>query len=247
MVKEEFLRIEQRPDDVLVGFLLRHGLLRAFVVFNFALEMPAGKQWRRVLEMEEEDGKRGREVVERPRCRERPVPLLVRDREEGEAPASQELGRRQVHVWTTSLNMSRHAIEKLAALLSPDEQYRARRFLFAKDRKRFTIARGVLRRLLAEYVSSSPKDLQFSYGKHGKPRLHTNHKAAPEFNLSHAGDWASYALTVESPVGIDIEKSYIITTLFQCLAGVDYSLVLYGASDDVSTFLLVEICYTKNS
>ena len=44
MVKEEFLRIEQRPDDVLVGFLLRHGLLRAFVVFNFALEMLAGKQ-----------------------------------------------------------------------------------------------------------------------------------------------------------------------------------------------------------
>ena len=117
-----------------------------------------------------------------------------------------ELNSGQVHVWATRLSQAKSEIKELAEVLSPDERSRANRFLFDRDRERFTIARGVLRRLLAQYADLSPEHLQFRYGKHGKPRLHADDTTALEFNLSHAGDWAVYALTTECPVGIDIEQ-----------------------------------------
>lgn len=90
-------------------------------------------------------------------------------------------------------------------LLAPDEEERAGRFHFDRDRRRYVVARGLLRVILGQYLRRAPASLHFRYGAHGKP-----HVAAPEvalqFNLSHAGDVVLYAVTRRRRVGIDVER-----------------------------------------
>jgi 4'-phosphopantetheinyl transferase len=91
----------------------------------------------------------------------------------------------------------------LRDVLSEDERERADRFHFARDRRRFTVARGVLRRLLGRYLGAPAAGVRFAYGAQGKPRLdHTE----LHFNVSHAGVFALYAFTVGRDIGVDIEQ-----------------------------------------
>src|SRR5690242_15800439 len=109
-------------------------------------------------------------------------------------PTALQLGIGEVHVWRAYLPAQSPRSAALATLLSADEQMKAARFHFARDRERYILARGLLREILQRYLAVAPKDLQFSYGPHGKPAL-----AAPadggwmHFNLSHAHDSTLYA------------------------------------------------------
>lgn len=86
----------------------------------------------------------------------------------------------------------------------PDyERQRAARLKFASPRRQFLVARVVLRQLLGAWCAADPWSLKFSIGPHGKPRL--EHPDAPEFNLSHSGQWVAIALAAAQPVGIDVE------------------------------------------
>jgi 4'-phosphopantetheinyl transferase len=113
-------------------------------------------------------------------------------------PYHWELTEHPVDVWTVSLTGAR------PALLSPDEQARAARFKFEKDRFRWIQARTSLRQILSTYAQTGPLQLTFTYGQHGKPSL----AGFPQiqFNLSHAGEFALLAVTRDVPVGIDIER-----------------------------------------
>jgi hypothetical protein len=51
----------------------------------------------------------------------------------------------EVHVWLASLEQELRVARALYGTLSSDEQQRADRFRFAKDREHFVVARGVLR------------------------------------------------------------------------------------------------------
>jgi 4'-phosphopantetheinyl transferase len=95
-------------------------------------------------------------------------------------------------------------VESYFETLSEDEQRRAHRFHFAEDRRRFTVARGVLRALLARYLGNNPATLQFVYNIHGKPRLPENHPL--RFNVSHSGGLALYAVAWNREIGVDIER-----------------------------------------
>jgi len=53
----------------------------------------------------------------------------------------------------------------LASVLSPDEQARAAKFRQEGDRTRFITCRGILRHLLAHYLSCSPAQIRFSYAR----------------------------------------------------------------------------------
>jgi 4'-phosphopantetheinyl transferase len=103
-----------------------------------------------------------------------------------------------VHVWRANLDF----VDENTEVLSEDEQTRANRFHFEKDRKYFITARVILRKLLGAYLSVSPAQLQFTYAAKGKPELIDN---ALQFNLSHSKNWAIYAISKTMPVGIDIE------------------------------------------
>jgi len=123
------------------------------------------------------------------------------------APETLSIDEGVVHVWRAPLDPPEMTVARLAETLSEDERQRANRFVFERDRRRFTVARGVLRSLLARYLGSSPDRLRFSYGPFGKPGLAEGSGTGPLcFNASHSGDLALYAVTVGREVGVDVER-----------------------------------------
>jgi len=122
----------------------------------------------------------------------------------------------RVDVWRVSLDQPPAAVQRCAQVLSPDEHTRAARFHFEHDQRRFTLARGNLRRILARYLGVAPQTIQFQYNAHRKPGLDTTfYPVTPQFNLSHSGSLAIYAVTTERTVGIDIEEIRPVTDFVQ--------------------------------
>jgi 4'-phosphopantetheinyl transferase len=103
-----------------------------------------------------------------------------------------------VDVWTISLEDPRPAI------LLPEEQTRADRFRFERDRLHWTRARSALRSILSRRLDVSPLEITFELGPHGKPAV-KGVEVGIEFNLSHSGGWAMIAVSARAPVGIDLE------------------------------------------
>ena len=101
-----------------------------------------------------------------------------------------------------ALDLPEASLEELWSDLSPDETRRAVAFHRVPDRQRFVAARGQLRRLLAAYTGERPEKLSFVYGPHGKPGLGDGQLS---FNLSHSNTRGLCALTIEGPVGVDLE------------------------------------------
>jgi len=123
------------------------------------------------------------------------------------APDHLTLGATDVHVWRASLEQAPAVVASLRRLLSPDEQARADRFHFEKDRRHFIVARGYLRKILARYMGIAPAGIQFSYADHGKPRVASRIAQAQQlnFNLAHSGGLALYGFTRIGEIGIDLE------------------------------------------
>jgi 4'-phosphopantetheinyl transferase len=98
-------------------------------------------------------------------------------------------------------------VRALAALLSDAERQRASRFVFDRDRRRFTVARAQLRRLLGARSGVRPEAVELSNGTHGKPVLVRECAASNlRFNVSHSDDVAAYAFSPGREIGIDIES-----------------------------------------
>ncbi|HEX7980348.1 MAG TPA: 4'-phosphopantetheinyl transferase superfamily protein [Gemmatimonadaceae bacterium] len=112
-----------------------------------------------------------------------------------------------VHVWRVSLG-SAAAAEKLWPLLSDDEQTRARRFFQERHRRRYIIAHGALRQILASYLDRAAESIAFMCGANGKPSIIESSAYARrlEFNLSHSGDLALVAVAWDRPIGVDLEE-----------------------------------------
>jgi 4'-phosphopantetheinyl transferase len=89
-------------------------------------------------------------------------------------------------------------VERLSCLLSGEEQERASRFKFDRDRNRFIACRGTLRELLR----MKPHE-NFSYGKFGKPMLEGSQI---HFNVSHSNGMGMIAIVRGREVGCDIER-----------------------------------------
>lgn len=108
-----------------------------------------------------------------------------------------------VDIWRVNLDLDEQTLKEFESLLSEEELARAQRYKIDKTRRRFVASRGMLRRILARYTEEKPEDLKFQYNSNGKPELIHN---KVRFNLSHSGDMALYAVTLDRVVGIDIEK-----------------------------------------
>ncbi|MDQ6621885.1 MAG: 4'-phosphopantetheinyl transferase superfamily protein [Verrucomicrobiota bacterium] len=95
----------------------------------------------------------------------------------------------------------------LSASLNSEEQARAERFHFERDRRHFMATRGILRSLLAEVSNTSAHELVFERGPHGKPALAVadDEGRALHFNVSHSAGLAMFALTRGREIGVDIE------------------------------------------
>lgn len=114
-----------------------------------------------------------------------------------------DLQRDQVDVWRITLDLPPASVKSLESNLSADETQRATRFHFPTGRKRYIIAHGVLRDVLARYLHCEPSQLNFSTNEYGKPAL-DGHEL--EFNLSHSGNFALLAITQAHKVGVDVER-----------------------------------------
>jgi 4'-phosphopantetheinyl transferase len=112
----------------------------------------------------------------------------------------------EIHVWHAALDREDPVVCELESTLSYEEKARADRFHFENDRKRFVVARGLLRELLGAYLQQAPASLEFSYGQHGKPALSGgNSSSGLCFNLSHSANLVVYAIARERNLGIDVE------------------------------------------
>lgn len=121
-------------------------------------------------------------------------------------PKDLTLSDKEVHVWRAGLELPSSQVQRLSGILTDDELNRANRFSFEIDRQHFIVARGTLRSIVSRYITIEPSHLRFNYNQYGKPVL------APEFssyllnfNLSHSGSMALYAITRNMEIGVDVE------------------------------------------
>lgn len=123
------------------------------------------------------------------------------------APDQLSLSPTVIHVWRSPLHQPPPSLLACQSFLSEDERQRAARFRRPLDRDRFIVARGTLRYCLGQYLDLSPDLLQFDSIAAGKPILASDHHCPPlQFNLSHSGNWLLLAVTLQTPVGIDLEE-----------------------------------------
>lgn len=109
-----------------------------------------------------------------------------------------------VHVWHAALDRPAHPPEALVESLSSRERERAARLRFERDRRRYVMAHGFLRGLLARYLGCAPAAVALGLEASGKPRL-----AAPatlRFNLAHSGELAVAVVADGRDVGADVER-----------------------------------------
>jgi 4'-phosphopantetheinyl transferase len=110
--------------------------------------------------------------------------------------------KQSVAIWNIFIPDHRAEALECRDLLTDDELERAEKLVKPGDSGRFILCRGLLRRILADYLQTDPCGLRFSRNPQGKPFLENS---GLEFNLSHSHDRLLIAVTAGRAVGVDIE------------------------------------------
>ena len=119
------------------------------------------------------------------------------------SPKNIDLSPTDIHVWKANMDIELSLQNKFWLTLSEDEKIRANRFRFPHLRVRYIAARGILRHLLAKYLSVSAESIRFEYGEQGKPFL--SDFPTFKFNISHSHDHVVFAFAQDMTLGIDVE------------------------------------------
>lgn len=109
-----------------------------------------------------------------------------------------------VHVWLAHPAQLLDELARLTSFLSEDENARAATYKIEAPRLQFTLARGWLRQTLGATLSVPPASIRFSTIGNGKPVLADS--AAAHFNLSHTANLFALAMSLDRPVGVDVEQ-----------------------------------------
>lgn len=120
-----------------------------------------------------------------------------------------------VRWWLLHIPTAHEPPDDLLADLDEMERQRLYQYRQRADRARFAAVRGTLRRLLAERLGTSPRDVAFETGARGKPRLGGGARGWC-FNVSHSGAWGVIAIAPDTAceaVGIDIEQCVPVAPL----------------------------------
>jgi len=120
-----------------------------------------------------------------------------------EPPSTLSLETGTAHVWRIALDQDDDMLQRFRSTLEGGELNRAGRFHFDKHRRRFIVARGFLRTVVARYLGWQPEALRFEYGAFGKPALGSGHTL--RFNLSHSNEVALLAVALDAEIGVDVE------------------------------------------
>jgi 4'-phosphopantetheinyl transferase len=107
-----------------------------------------------------------------------------------------------LHLWLVDLDRP----ADLQSILSADEQARAARFHFDRDRRRYITGRGSLRLILGRYLGVEPVQTRFDYTPYGRPLLADPFAVSGlRFNVSHAQAVYLLAVTRNREIGVDVE------------------------------------------
>jgi 4'-phosphopantetheinyl transferase len=117
-------------------------------------------------------------------------------------------GQTEVHLWRVNLFCEHESHWR--GTLSADEQQRADRYVFAPDRRRFSVTRAILRTILGRYVHSAPESLCFQFSKFGKPSLSPSQNSGGiQFSVAHSGDYSLLAFGLAIHLGVDVECLHV--------------------------------------
>ncbi|XP_004973051.1 uncharacterized protein LOC101767098 isoform X2 [Setaria italica] len=121
--------------------------------------------------------------------------------------------RREVHVWyllPDELNDASQ-LKMYMDLLSPSERKAALAMNGEKFQKGAVLSRALVRTTLSRYCKVDPRSFEFKKNKFGKPEIlwqpDDNRMGWPlHFNISHTSSLIACGVTMDTPIGIDIEE-----------------------------------------
>jgi 4'-phosphopantetheinyl transferase len=108
-----------------------------------------------------------------------------------------------VDLWSARVD-EQERIGELLGELDDDEQARASRFRFERDRARFVARRAFLRTVLAGHLGVPSATIRYRTSAGGRPELAPWRGIA--FSTSHADGLAVVAVAREGLVGVDVER-----------------------------------------
>ncbi|KAI3678452.1 hypothetical protein L6452_37746 [Arctium lappa] len=124
--------------------------------------------------------------------------------------------RTETHLWYVLPNevKSEPLIKKYVDLLSPIEKENVFSMRGDELQKLALLARALVRTTITRYQICShvsPRSLEFRKNAHGKPEVcwqHSDdwHPPPLHFNLSHTSTLIACGITIDSPIGIDVEE-----------------------------------------
>ncbi len=119
----------------------------------------------------------------------------------------QPLSRNRAEVWWFALaDMPNEVWSDWLSALDDEERSRAARFVHDHDRRQFIAAHAMLRGLLQRLAGKPAAEWKFAIGSRGKPALHPDHGMDRlNFNISHTRGAVACAMTLDHPIGVDIE------------------------------------------
>ncbi len=92
-------------------------------------------------------------------------------------------------------------------ILSNDEISRVNEMRSEEKRRQFIITRGITKKILATSLDRKPSQIKYFYNQYGKPFINDKYNDyAIEFNASHSDLYGLIAMTLNSKIGIDIQK-----------------------------------------
>jgi len=107
-----------------------------------------------------------------------------------------------VDVWRICISSNFLFLDRLTAIMHPEEIERANKYFHTKDKNRHIVCHGVLRIILGKYLNISPVLVEFGIGTNQKPFVKNSNTI--RYNISHSGDYILIAIANDE-VGADIE------------------------------------------
>jgi 4'-phosphopantetheinyl transferase len=115
-----------------------------------------------------------------------------------------------IHIWYSPIHPWRNLVEDLRKLLSREEILRSENLVFSERQEDYIICRGLLRKILSQYLNQAPHQIPIEVNTKGKPYLSHHHY---NFNLSHSKNLFLCGITQDSRIGVDLQHIYQISNL----------------------------------
>lgn len=117
---------------------------------------------------------------------------------------------REAHIWVafTEKHYNKDLLTWYKSLLSEYEQKKYNDLYFRNHRKSYLISHALLRTTLSLYVSTPPKEFEFSYEHYGRPEIKKPDCTSEIcFNLSRTQGVATCLISSSTHAGIDVEST----------------------------------------